>query len=181
MQVSPSVEALKKMTITLENDLKALLSYFGENPDSPEAPKSEDFFAMICSFSSSLQKAALELPDTQGKAPISLAPPIIQEPAKEKPSEPVSLLLALLNIGPLNTLQTIKRTRNADDEGNATLKVPPSIPSTGYAAGHSVGRGDLDQAIRSMRDGRRRARPDRRPLSKMFVDGSNNRQSRIYE
>jgi diaphanous 1 len=43
------------MTTTLENDLKSLLSYFGENPDSPEAPKSEDFFAMICSFSSSLQ------------------------------------------------------------------------------------------------------------------------------
>jgi diaphanous 1 len=54
-QVSPGVQALKKMTTTLEHDLKNLLVYFGENPDSPEAPKSEDFFAMICSFSSSLQ------------------------------------------------------------------------------------------------------------------------------
>jgi diaphanous 1 len=31
--------------------------------------------------------------------------------------------------------------------------------------------GALDQTIRSMRDGKRRARPGRRPLSKMFLDG----------
>jgi diaphanous 1 len=54
-QVGSGVEALKKMTTTLEHDLKNLFAYFGENPDSPEALKSEDFFAMICSFSSSLQ------------------------------------------------------------------------------------------------------------------------------
>lgn len=72
--------------------------------------------------------------------------------------------------------QTIKGSKESDDAANTTLKVPGAA----YASGHSVGRGDLDQAIRSMRDGRRRARPDRRPLSKMFVDGSN-RQSRIYE
>lgn len=46
---------------------------------------------------------------------------------------------------------------------------PPG--SQGYAAGKSVGRGDLDQAIRSMREGKRRARPAR-PLSKIFLDGA---------
>lgn len=45
--------------------------------------------------------------------------------------------------------------------------------------GRSVGRGDLDQAIRSMRDGKRRARPQNtRPLSKIFVDGA--RHSRVF-
>jgi diaphanous 1 len=53
--VGPGVEAMKNMTATLERDLKSLLAYFGEAPDSPEAPKPEEFFAMICSFSSSLQ------------------------------------------------------------------------------------------------------------------------------
>jgi diaphanous 1 len=55
IQVAPAVDALKKMAAALENDLKSLLTYFGENPSSPEAPKPEDFFALVCSFSSSLQ------------------------------------------------------------------------------------------------------------------------------
>jgi len=50
--------------------------------------------------------------------------------------------------------------------------VPSSPPSQGQAAGrNTVGRGDVDQAIRSIRDGQRRARPSR-PLSKMFLDGT---------
>ena len=55
LQVGPAVDALKKMATALEQDLRSLLAYYGENPDSPEAPKPEEFFAMICSFSSSLQ------------------------------------------------------------------------------------------------------------------------------
>lgn len=43
------------MGSTLEGELRALLAYYGENPDSPDAPKPEDFFALITSFSSSLQ------------------------------------------------------------------------------------------------------------------------------
>lgn len=55
---------------------------------------------------------------------------------------------------------------------------PPA--SQGRAAGlQSLGRGDLDQAIRSMRDGKRRARPQR-PLSKIFFDGGRP-QSRMYD
>jgi diaphanous 1 len=65
-----------------------------------------------------------------------------------------------------------------------SLAPPPS--SQGRAAGaHSIGRGQLDQTIRSMRDGRRRARPERdtRPLSKMFLDGAHGgpRSSRAFD
>ena len=50
------------------------------------------------------------------------------------------------------------------------MLAPPS--SEGRAAGtKTIERGALDQTIRSMRDGKRRARPGRRPLSKMFIDG----------
>jgi diaphanous 1 len=48
---------------------------------------------------------------------------------------------------------------------------PPSSwqNSVGTSGRLTVGRGDLDQAIRSLRGGQRRARP--RPLSKIFMDG----------
>ena len=54
-QVSPNVDALKKMGNMIEGELRSLLTYYGEDPDSPDAPKSEDFFGLIASFSSSLQ------------------------------------------------------------------------------------------------------------------------------
>jgi diaphanous 1 len=43
------------MATSLRKDLQSLLSYFGESSESSEAPKYEDFFAMIVAFSSSLQ------------------------------------------------------------------------------------------------------------------------------
>lgn len=127
-QTSASVDALKNMANALENELRSLLLFYGENPDSPDAPKPEDFFGLVLSFSSSIQKAALEVHDTEEKR----VPP------------------------------------------SSTLSIPEE-PSTGP----SVGRGDLDQAIRSMRKGQRRTRTLNRPLSKIFVDGA--RTSRIYE
>ncbi|KAJ6572601.1 hypothetical protein B0H10DRAFT_2106751 [Mycena sp. CBHHK59/15] len=54
-EVGPSVIALKNMGNSLDGELRSLLSYYGENPDSSEAPKPEDFFGLISSFSSSLQ------------------------------------------------------------------------------------------------------------------------------
>lgn len=98
--------------------------------------------------------------------------PAIQTPIEER-SKPVRHLNSLHERCP-DTIQTLKG--NANPSGD-TLKVPTSH---GRASGRSVGKGDLDQAIRSMRDGKRRARPERRPLSKIFLDGSS-RQSRIYE
>ena len=54
-EVSPSVEALKNMSVAVEEELRSLLLYFGEQPESPDTCKPEDFFALIQSFSSSLQ------------------------------------------------------------------------------------------------------------------------------
>ena len=51
----PKVEALKGMTASLQKDLQSLLSYFGEDSETSEASKYEEFFAMIVGFSSSLQ------------------------------------------------------------------------------------------------------------------------------
>jgi diaphanous 1 len=46
---------MSKLGSALETDLKNLLIYYGETPDSPDSPKPEDFFALILSFSSALQ------------------------------------------------------------------------------------------------------------------------------
>jgi diaphanous 1 len=200
MQVGSGVEALKKMTSTLENDLRALLVYFGEHAEGPDALKPEDFFSMICSFSSSLQKAALELPETKARMAESasiassasvLSGAVVRPNIREPEDVPEDGAGSEVESESEGTLKRALANREADDTANSTLKIPGQAQgqgdkrSTGYAAGHSVGRGDLDQAIRSMRDGRRRARPDRetrRPLSKMFIDGSANpRRSRIYE
>ena len=43
------------MAATVESDLRSLLTYYGENPDSPESPKPEDFFGLVLSFSSSIR------------------------------------------------------------------------------------------------------------------------------
>lgn len=44
----------------LERDLKELLVYYGEKPDSSEGLKPEDFFGLVMSFSSSLQVTFLK-------------------------------------------------------------------------------------------------------------------------
>ena len=98
-------------------------------------------------------------------APALVLPPtvvtIAAEPTEPEPESVCSLLLCL-HIILTSFAQTVKGL------------MPPTTNSQGRAAGgrHTLSRGDLDQAIRSMRDGKRRARPDReRPLSKMFLDG----------
>lgn len=50
-----TIDAVSKLGSALEADLKNLLEYYGETPDSPDSPKPEDFFALILSFSASLQ------------------------------------------------------------------------------------------------------------------------------
>ncbi|KAJ3522423.1 hypothetical protein NMY22_g11895 [Coprinellus aureogranulatus] len=42
-QVAPAVGALKNMGVAVETDLRSLLLFYGENPDTPEGPKPEDF------------------------------------------------------------------------------------------------------------------------------------------
>ncbi|THH10298.1 hypothetical protein EW146_g8409 [Bondarzewia mesenterica] len=145
-QNATSIDAIKNMGAALDVELRSLLTYYGETPDSPEAPKPEDFFALILSFSSALQKAALEVHDAETK--ITAVPPsIVIEPQESE--EPVSEV-------------TIKRS----EEQRAYAPVSQSR----FQGSQSVGRGDLDQAIRSMREGKRRQRPNR-PLNKIFLDG----------
>jgi hypothetical protein len=50
-----TIDAVSKLGAALEADLRNLLVYYGEIPDSPDSPKPEDFFALILSFSSSLR------------------------------------------------------------------------------------------------------------------------------
>ena len=118
-----------------------------------------------------LQKAALEVHDASPTVQ-QPQPQIEVEAAATTPTQESVRSLALLTAVSAQTpLQTIKL-----GEGTVHSLLQPS--SQGRASGLSLGRGDLDQAIRSMRDGKRRARPHR-PASKIFVDGT--RTSRIYD
>lgn len=175
--MSPVVDSLKNMGTSLDSELRSLLAFFGETPDSPEAPKPEDFFGLILSFSSALQKAALEVHDAmpQSEPP---SPKITVSEAVTSPEEDgVCLPFLRIVITGLMFLQTVKG-KNKDKDGD-TLRPNPSSQSR--ATGLSIGRGDLDQAIRSMRTGHRRKRdPTSRPLSKIFLDGGA-RTSRIYD
>ena len=53
--VDESVGALSKMAAALDTQLSSLLLFFGETPESPEAPKPEDLFGLVITFSTSLQ------------------------------------------------------------------------------------------------------------------------------
>jgi diaphanous 1 len=64
-----------------------------------------------------------------------------------------------------------------------TVKTNPNILLTPAASGkRSIGRGDVEQAIRSVRAGMRTTKKHDRPLSKIFMDGGTSmRHSRLYE
>jgi hypothetical protein len=168
-QVTPAVDALKNMGSAVETDLRSLLIFYGENPDAPEAPKPEEFFSLILSFSSSLQKCAVEVHDAEvAQAKKAPKPSVVVIEASEQGHVSSHIF------GEESTLTS-----------RQTVKPKESMPPSAYAPDShgrlSVGRGDLDQAIRSMREGKRRVRPQR-PLSKIFFDGSSTgrRQSRTY-
>lgn len=119
------------------------------------------------------QKAALEVHDAQGKQ----AKPTIEVQVDHTPeaSEAVCFPLLMYLHYDSHVQQTVKA--NNDVSRVPSLLSPPTSQSR--ATGTSVKRGDLDEAIRSMRTGRRRARIPNRPLSKIFVDGA--RTSRIFD
>jgi len=149
---------LEKMNSTVESDLRSLLSYYGESVASADAPKPEDFFGLVMSFSSALQKAALEVYDAQPKS----GPSTIQSPRKNSLQAP-------------SVNSTVITKDKISSPSN--MLMPPSQGQV--ALQKSVGKGDLDEAIRSMRGGKRRERPNR-PLSKIFLDGGRP-QSRIFD
>lgn len=138
LEVAQRVDALNNMAVLVETDLRALFSYYGEDLNSPEGPKPDDFFGMICSFSSSLQKAALEIHDRQKKVPALAQGKVSQSSSEEARHDPSHDL---------------------------------PIPSTEHSA--SIGRGNLEEAMRSLREGRKRCRPPRSitGANKIFLDG----------
>jgi diaphanous 1 len=102
------------MGTALEGELRSLLAYYGENPDSSDAPKPEDFFGLVASFSSSLQagvcmhtygifdnidiqKCALEVHDAEEKRN-ALMPKPPEESVKIPVQEDVSVFLSLILI-----------------------------------------------------------------------------------
>ncbi|CAE6362187.1 unnamed protein product, partial [Rhizoctonia solani] len=151
MSSAESVYSLKSLAESAQAKLAEMVSYFGETSEGPEPTKPEDVFEMILAFSSSLQKAALDVNTTMTR----------------------TLPSVVIATGEELTSTTPKQEK--EDIMSSSDSVPRSISSVHLSAG----RGDLDQAIRSLRNGRR-ARQDR-PLSKIFLDGGSNRRSRLFD
>jgi diaphanous 1 len=136
-----------------------------------------DFIVLtICSYTdySFEQKSAVEVHDAEDKNQASKAGPAVIEPAAT--SEPVSYFVVINHYAPNGILQTVKDNQ----ETSSQSLMPPLMNSQGrYGGRQTVNRGDLDQVIRSMRDGKRVARPNR-SLSKIFLDGGRPK-SRIHD
>jgi diaphanous 1 len=92
----------------------------------------------------------------------------------EKTTERVS---SMIHLGPDST-----SPKTTNESGNASPhpQAAPDNNSQDHAAGRTMRRGDYDQAIRSMRDGQRRRRPNHATLSKIFLDGGRP-QSRVFD
>jgi diaphanous 1 len=176
-QARPTVDNLKISGQALDSELKSLMAYYGESTEGSDATKPEEFFGVIMSFSSALQKAAVEMHDVEAKraAATAASPTIIVPPTPTEPEEKQHD--ALLNG------RSPARPDIINGAPSAQL-LQPSASQDRTSGRSTVGRGDLDQAIRSIRDGQRRARPSR-PLSRMFLDGANDqvdrRASRVYD
>lgn len=130
-------------------------------------------FSILIGALYSHQKAALEVHDKEAKSvPKTPTLTITEEIATS--AETVRVLIL-----PLNSCshpdQTVKGKNKAPEE--STLK-PPSGDPYARRGGGSTGRGDLDQAIRSMRKGTRKDRP-RPPANRVFLDGARN--SRVFD
>jgi diaphanous 1 len=175
-QVRLTVDNLKVSGQALDSELKSLMTYYGESAEGSDVTKPEDFFGVVMSFSSALQKAAVEMHDAEAKlaATTPVSPTIIVPPTPTEPEDKQR-----------DTREGRCPARPEINGVSSSQSLQPSTASQGRTIGRStIGRGDLDQAIRSIRDGQRRARPSR-PLSRMFLDGANDqtdrRASRVYD
>lgn len=151
--VGGTVVQLKEDAASVDMELKSLLAYYGEVPDGNEGLKPEDFFGLVMSFSSALQKASVEVHAAEPRKLVSIQPETstVDEVDEEEPQES----------------NTLKKKPSAQQ-----LLAPPGMPAS-ISSRKTIGRGDLDEAIRSIRVGQRpRARGPNRPLSKIFLDGS---------
>ncbi|KAL5527808.1 hypothetical protein ACEPAG_6609 [Sanghuangporus baumii] len=184
VQVTSSIQALENMNRIVEAELKSLMAYYGELVDSPEGPKPEDFFSLIVSFSSSLRKAALEVHEAMAKAePRASAVNGRKSSASSATAQQACISSFVFSaITHMSQVLQSKRAPSAlapipSKEAGKTpssaflIPPPPAIPSEASDTRHrSVGRGELDETIKSMRRGVRRERSVR-PLSKIFLDG----------
>lgn len=110
-----------------------------------------------------IQKSAVEVHDVEDRSLAAIGTSLVSEQPKEATPDPVGRFVIISHHTTNDPPQTIK-------ESSQSLP-PPLMNSRGRAGGHqTIHRGDLDQVIRSMKDGKRRARPNR-PLSKIFLDG----------
>lgn len=174
-----SIQALENMNKAVEHELQGLLKYFGETGASEsEGTKVEDFFSLIVSFSTSLRKAALEMHEKMTKTTEASTPtpsrlggkPIIPSPTRH---------LSKYNKNAPSASGVSPQAKAIPARSPALLVPPPPPPpvESSDIRHRSVGRGELDETIKSMRKGIRRDR-DRergaavRPLSKMFLDGN---------
>ncbi|ELU45562.1 RhoA GTPase effector DIA/Diaphanous [Rhizoctonia solani AG-1 IA] len=166
-----SVYSLKSLAESTQVKLVEMVSYFGETTEGPEPTRPEDVFEMVLALrlTQTDQRAALDVNATMAQAPPSVVVAVSEESVGYNYQ---SLLIAPLTHTqkptPKQEIQELLSPSDAAAEGSI---------STVHL---SAGRGDLDQAIRSLRNGRRRARQDR-PLSKIFLDGGSNRRSRLFE
>ena len=122
------------------------------------------------------QKAALEVHDAEMKRESATPKLVIDEIPSTQTAESVGLIA--LTISTLTSYLLSQTIKTSTDSLGQEQTLRPQSDSRGRAGGRSINRGDLDQAIRSMREGKRRTRPSR-PLSKIFVDGARN--SRLYD
>jgi len=132
--------ALSKMATSVEVGIRDTLSYFGEV--GKEAMKPDDFFALIFTFSSDLQKATLELPEEE--AAHKSRHGITATGGSDEGSV----------ISPLPHIQTQKHLK-ISTQTNKSIRV------------NSMIRGQFDQTLRSVKEGHR---THRNRLSKIFLD-----------
>ncbi|KAH7887379.1 hypothetical protein F5I97DRAFT_1925836 [Phlebopus sp. FC_14] len=143
VRISGQVHALKDLTASVENDLRSLFIYYGESFDSPEGPKPDEFFGMICSFSSSLQKAAEEVGN-----------------ATARPA--------------LDTRRLAEESKMTVMNAEKPMSDLLVVPSKGHERQRSCDPGDVDEAIRILRNGYikpKRDLPSPLRASRIFLDG----------
>ncbi|GAA5859773.1 hypothetical protein JCM1840_006447 [Sporobolomyces johnsonii] len=143
---TPAMQALEKHGQTLDEDLRNLVLYFGEDPAQTKA---EELFDLVAQFSSSLLRAELEVKAADAKA----------EAAAAKASQATLAPLAAKEVPP----QTPPAGKSQSFQGTLSP-----------ASAGSIGRGHFDSAIRDLRNGissrRQRSTAERdRPLSRIFL------------
>ncbi|KAI7903206.1 uncharacterized protein BX663DRAFT_434022 [Cokeromyces recurvatus] len=65
LEAEPIINDLKEMVKDIEEKLRDLISYYGEDPNTIKA---EEFFAIISMFTNSFEKAQIEIHEARERA-----------------------------------------------------------------------------------------------------------------